>query len=123
MVAKTLDHITEALVRHNSDLLARRYYPPLYRSGVVYRPQGEDVWTDIEGILADGEADCKSLCAYRAAELRHRGEYARCFHLWQLGAKAWNERHPFLYHTLLARQNGQVEDPSAILGMQPIESS
>jgi hypothetical protein len=67
------------------------------------------MWRHALAVLEYGQADCKSLSAYRAAELLRDGEDARVV-VKRTGA-----------HTLHARVrvDGRIEDPSRRLGMKP----
>lgn len=93
--------------------------PPLYSSGIRYVRDGEsnlsDVgpedWQDCVEALSRGEADCKSLACYRAAELRLSG--IRAFAQFR-----WRDRdRGSLYHIVVQLPDGTIEDPSARLGM------
>lgn len=105
----------ECLTLLNLDYLAK--HPDtiaVYESGIEYvRDEiGRERWRSIPYILIDSSADCKSLVAWRVAELRMKGEKAQC------GVRA--EPMPggwMLYHVFVKRANGSIEDPSAILGM------
>ncbi len=56
-------------------------------------------------------SQCDDLAPWRCAELRHQGERARIRIQWK--------RFPNgkLFHIVVRRENGEIEDPSAILGM------
>ncbi len=47
--------------------------PSLYDSGVVYRRETEEVWSDVVNTITAGHEDCDALAAYRAGELLARG--------------------------------------------------
>lgn len=83
-------------------------FPPLYRSGVVYRrePPGEEDWQSATQLLRNGFGDCEDLSAYRAAELRLDGEPATV-------AIRRTKRGSF--HAIVRRADGKLEDPSRIL--------
>lgn len=88
--------------------------PSLYRSGIHYvrDRRGAEQWLTIPWVMARRSGDCKSLAAWRAAELRVKArEDARC---------VWIARRTpqgMLYHVCVARANGRWEDPSLVLGM------
>lgn len=65
--------LLEFLTRHNVRVLERFDLPELYRSGVRYRTESREVWSDALATLARGAEDCDSLCTWRAAELRRQG--------------------------------------------------
>lgn len=111
----TLDLFTEFLTRLNERYLRGHAAPPLYRSGAFYRLQPE-YWLTVPHALTAIQVgmglDCKSLSAWRAAELRVRfGEPARC-----VGSEHVTPEK-VVYHVRVQRGDGRVEDPSAILGM------
>jgi hypothetical protein len=91
--------------------LTARPQAPLYSSGVRYRrePGTRDVWKLPSMTAADGYGDCEDLAAWRAAELRLRGIKATPVFL-PLG-RLGN------WHAVVRWPNGQLEDPSAMLGM------
>ncbi len=84
-------------------------YPPLYASGIVYRREvpGREDWQSADRLLAGGEGDCEDLAAYRTAELRLAGEPARVAIVPTRGGT--------MYHAVVRRANGEIEDPSRIL--------
>lgn len=112
----TLEDLCEMLVRQNERYLRKHpEVPLLYRSGAYYRLQPE-YWLAIPWAILSLRMglglDCKTLAAWRAAELRARaGERATC---------VWSS-HPtpekLVYHVRVRRANGSIEDPSAYLGM------
>lgn len=86
--------------------------PSLYSSGVKYQrePKGREDWLTLPLLLERGVGDCEDLAAARAAELRHAGER---------GARAIVKRvRPGLWHCLVRRADGRLEDPSKKLGMK-----
>ena len=108
------EHIAAALaglVAENVELLrAGRARTPLYSAGVRYqaeqRPREE--WQNREQLFAAKRGDCEDLAAARAAELRAAGEDAR--------AVAYRSR-PDMWHCVVRRGDGTMEDPSRKLGM------
>lgn len=94
--------------------------PKIYQSGVRYHeelaecrtcPIPED-WKSIPYILHDGEGDCEDLACWRVAELLMAGEQAQPTFTHRLIGNR------LMYHILVKRQNGTIEDPSAKLGMR-----
>ena len=59
------------------DRRARRFgsrpLPSLYESGVLYRREEEETWSDYLNLLLQGHEDCDALAAARAGELIARG--------------------------------------------------
>lgn len=90
--------------------------PELYSSGVRYKaePLGLENWRDIPRLLETRLGDCEDLACWRAAELAvRRNVDARPVYRWRVlptGAT--------LYHIVVSLPNGQIEDPSARLGMK-----
>lgn len=98
--------------------------PPLYRAGVVYRPEknqrdtsgrliqyGEE-WQTIPWILFRGYGDCEDLGAWRSAELNARGVRALPhIKIRRLPNGFWRA------HVVVEWPSGRIEDPSAKLGM------
>lgn len=94
----------------DADIKARKL-PPLYASGVRYRREsaGAERWQLPHQTLALGYGDCEDLAGWRAAELRALGE--RC-------TLVFRKSGPRLWHAVVRRANGVIEDPSAALGMR-----
>lgn len=65
--------ILNGLARHNAQLFRRRKLPLLYQSGVVYRREQGEVWSDVVHTYRQGWEDCDALSAVRAGELRALG--------------------------------------------------
>lgn len=107
--------LLDCLIAWNLSWLAFNRAPPLYASGVRYVEDGPGTerWSAIPHVLRKRSADCKSLAAWRAAELLRMGER---------GTKATftckETPQGRLYHVLVYRQDGRVEDPSRTLGMR-----
>ena len=110
--------------------------PGLYDSGVRYRRETEETWSDYRNLLAQGWEDCDALAAARAGELVARGAralgrgdggYADATRLRlttipaQVFMRTRTERgRPGLYHCLVRYRVGATihfDDPSARLGM------
>lgn len=109
-------NLLESLIGANRETLKTRPdIPPLYQSGVRYRnePLGYEWFDDILICLGRGWGDCDDLVAWRIAELREQGELAEIHMVWQPGMQTRTR----LFHVLVRRENGEIEDPSAILGM------
>lgn len=86
--------------------------PLLARSGVRWRePHGAKL-SSIPAVLARGHASCASLSCWRAAELRHAG-YGASPVVRRQGAGEGR----LLYHVVVSRWDGRLEDPSRALGM------
>jgi hypothetical protein len=114
---KKLLWLLEALIKCNMIYLASHPRTPLlYASGVRYQrePRGKEEWQDIPGCLKLMRADCEDLAAWRTAELRHRGIFAKG-HLKWFHSGAVNIT---LYHVQVKLPDGSIEDPSKRLGMK-----
>lgn len=104
----------EACIAANRLYLRQRGAPPLYESGVVYvRQPGQEILRDIPQLLERRGGDCDQLVCWRIAELREQGENATVRILFDP-----SERKLRIFHVQVRRQNGDIEDPSVILGMQ-----
>ena len=107
----TLSAALEGLTATNVVLLGRnRNAPMLYKSGVRYRaePVGKEKWLTVPQVIRAGFGDCEDLAAWRAAELRHAGIPARAVVI---------RSGPKMFHAVVRLPSGQLEDPSAKLGM------
>lgn len=96
-------------------LEANHGFPSLYGSGVRYirDARGREVWRDCVSVYRNRGADCKSLCAWRAAELEIQRVPCQVEII-------WGERDDSglrTYHVRLRTARG-IEDPSRILGMK-----
>lgn len=108
--------VLDALVRVDLAYLSTHNVPELYRSGVRYQnePKGTtEEFAAVPVVLSRGWGDCDDLAPWRVAELQKHGEKARLRIVWH---KKPSGR---LYHIVVRRENGRIEDPSAILGMPP----
>lgn len=85
--------------------------PPLYETGVVYRPEKGEIFRDVYHILEDGCGDCDCLSSWRVAELRIAGVNAHSYIKWRKEIDRW------VYHALVWLPGGRIEDPSLALGM------
>ena len=108
----TLNVLLEALTKVNLIKMRKKRLPPLYESGVVYRkePPGSERWIPAPRVYRAGHGDCEDLAAWRAAELRLAGEKRALAIAVRTGPKMW--------HAVVWRANGVIEDPSRALGMK-----
>lgn len=110
--AYALMALLDCLTRLNQAYLMHNVAPTLYGSGVVYGRT--KIWETIPAVMARGYGDCKSLTAWRIAELRAAG--VDCNPVFR-----WNPRksNPDVldFHILVQRMDGVFEDPSKVLGM------
>lgn len=119
--------ILEALVTVDQIYLRSHKVPPLYRSGVRYqnepvntahlggvdRTHRIEEFAAIPAVIERGWGDCDDLAPWRVAELREHGERAKIRVYW----KRQSNGHR-LYHVVVRRADGTIEDPSAKLGMR-----
>ena len=125
------------LARENVELLTiRPDIPLLYESGVIYRRERDETWSDALNTLAQGWEDCDALSAWRAGELMARGykalssgdggyKRAKRDRLKHIEAEVFlrtraPEGRTGLYHCLVRYRVGKRwyrDDPSARLGM------
>jgi|FLYL01.1.fsa_nt_gi hypothetical protein len=112
---EALEAALEGLTALNAVLIARSRVPipHPYESGVRYRrePRGREDWNHVARLLRLGHGDCEDLAAYLAAWLRiHNAEPARV---------VIRRTGPRLWHAVVQRADGRIEDPSKVLGMRP----
>ena len=114
---ETLTAALEGLTATNAVMMRRAQelggqWPPLYESGIRYVAEPSfgnlQKWPNAAQVLLAGQADCKGLAAWRAAELRLAGEPAIAYAY---------ESGPQRYHAVVRRADGTTEDPSRLLGM------
>ena len=121
---QVLDIILEALVQ--IDLLWLRLNPStprLYKSGVRYFHEGiADEWFSVDEALHEMLADCKGLSAWLVAEYRHYGidPGAKCYKKFAVIDDPTVGKL-VLYHIMVQRSDGTIEDPSRVLGMNKPE--
>ena len=125
-----LARVNARILRENPGL------PGVYESGVVYKRETTETWSDYINLLAQGWEDCDSLAAARAGELLARGaralsrgdggyEEAKRLGLRRIRAEVFlrtrsKPDEPGLYHCLVRYRVGgrwYFDDPSARLGM------
>jgi hypothetical protein len=107
----------ELSTRLNEELLRRRELPPLYGAGVRYQvePPGREDWDPGDIVRARGWGDCEDLAGWRAAELRGAGELDARADTYVSRERPDGSR---VWHAIVVRGDGTLEDPSAHLGMR-----
>lgn len=117
LLALCIREALEALVLVNRLYLRTHHCKPLYESGIRYEeePLGQkyEDFAAVPVIISRGWGDCDDVVSWRIAELRNAGENAKVRLKWQHDAS----KNARMYHVLVRRANGQVEDPSLRLGM------
>jgi hypothetical protein len=113
--AIALNAILEGLINTNIVYLRNRHYPDLYSTEAFYKRTR--VWDSIPGLIYRGYGDCKSLTAYRVAELRMMGLLAVPVFRFKPRANGAKD-----FHILIQTENG-YEDPSRLLGMGADENA
>lgn len=111
-----LRHVLEGLVKVNQYYMMLHNVPALYESGVIYReePDGTtEEFAAIPVVLERKWGDCDDLAPFRCAELRSQGENATIRIIWKKSRISGRR----MYHVIVRRENGDIEDPSAVLGM------
>lgn len=113
---KALLWLLESLVNINRDELRQNRMPPLYAAGVRYKREkpGQENWQDCVTVYKTGEGDCEDLASWRIAELRNNGKRATPYIRWRQDPATGT----FIYHVLVLRADGSLEDPSRKLGMK-----
>jgi len=111
---KDLRFYLNRLVSLNRYLMRTRRVPPLYKSGVFYAREASGAkferWQTCIECMRTRACDCEDLASWRVAELQERGEDAKI--RLSLQSRTW--------HVTVRRANGQIEDPSKILGMETV---
>jgi hypothetical protein len=82
--------------------------PHIRRAGVRYARERGERWQTAPVLLASRRGDCEDLASYHAAFLRARGERA---------VPQLREVRPGLWHVVVRRADGRIDDPSRWLGM------
>ena len=117
ILALVIREALEAVIMANQLYLRLHQVPSLYESGIrdEEEPAGQpyEDFSAIPVVLARGWGDCDDLVSWRIAELRNAGENAKVRLKWAFDPI----RGARMYHVLVRRSNGQVEDPSKRLGM------
>jgi hypothetical protein len=111
--ASCIASFVEALIQVDMLFLRRTPgVPLLYRSGVSYEGGEHDSpWQDVPSLLLTRKGDCKSLVAWRIAELRGQGHQALVHVVYLERARE------DLFHVQVRRPD-KIEDPSRFLGMR-----
>jgi hypothetical protein len=117
--ARVLKGLLDALVVADEAYLAHHRAPRLYASHVVYGRTNE--WERIPDVLMRRSGDCKSLAAWRVAELRKDGIRADAVFRWKRRAKSGvPDFHIVVQRDAYKGPDGKItiwEDPSKVLGM------
>ena len=117
MLALAIKPLLDANVKVNRLYLATNKTPSIYQAGVRYREedprQGYEDFAIVPAIIARGWGDCDDLAPWRVAELQNAGEHAEIRIQWK---KIPNRGK--LFHIVVRRANGSIEDPSRLLGMK-----
>jgi len=130
-----LADIVRALARINMRKMASGRFAPLYDShirwsrtrpyvatecdgDVCHAPERADLWQDRIALEESGEGDCKDLVAVRLAELWLMGDRRADVQV-ILFPDALGPNYD-LYHVVLRRGDGVVEDPSRERGMDQV---
>ena len=124
-LAIAIKALLDAQVLVDSLYLSLHKVPPLYRSGVRYQnepkkwiiqgaPISIEEFACIPVIIQRGFGDCDDLAPWRCAELRRAGEKAKIRITWKTNPVQGGK----LFHIVVRRENGTIEDPSLKLGMR-----
>ena len=113
---KALLFLLESLVNIDRMEIRDNRLRPLYKAGVRYvrEPRGQENWQDIVTLYQQRTGDCEDLACARTAGLRENGKWADPFLRWRLDENTGM----YIYHVLVKRASGKIEDPSRILGMR-----
>lgn len=99
------------------------FLPPLYESGVVFADEvpGVETFALPRTVYGAGFGDCAHLSLWRVAELRNHGEPAGFrIRFPRLDPSDPSQR---IFHVAVRRGNGNLEDPSILLGDFPNASA
>lgn len=106
-----LRDILETMIRAWLPIYATTPLPPLYQSGVIYKPEpNSGEYEDFKSphrTYLDRWGDCDDLVIYRCVELRARGEHATVQWMRAIGTGRM--------HVRVRRGSGAIEDPSIVL--------
>ena len=112
---KALLWLLESMINIGRIELRRNKLPPLYKAGVVYqREEDTEEWKDPVTVWTDGYGDCEDLSIWRCAELRNNHKKCQPYIRYRVDP----ETGMYIYHVMVMRANGALEDPSKILGMR-----
>lgn len=122
LVAPALRILLRAQTEWSEFVLAHFGLPDLYASGMRYQRENygsiypED-WRDPPAMLRAGGGDCEDLATYRVADLHRSGETrSRAVYLERPQPSGQGR----LFHIIVERADGTLEDPSRMLGMTRI---
>jgi hypothetical protein len=117
ILALCIKEALEALILANQLYLRLHHAPALYESGIRYEeePAGQpyEDFSSIPVVISRGWGDCDDVVAWRIAELRQAGESAKVRLKWEPDLT----RAVRMYHVMVRRADGSIEDPSLLLGM------
>jgi hypothetical protein len=107
------------LIALNLDYLRRHTVPPLYQENIYYKRTVE--FEPIPAVQLRGYGDCKSLTAWRIAEYRRAGKFAKPVFRWNPRSDGMYDYHILIF---LGITNGisRHEDPSKVFGMTGAEN-
>jgi hypothetical protein len=112
LMVECLIGINRKWLRRHPETLPFYQYAPKY--SLKSRPMGLDSWQDIPTTIALGTGDCKDFSAWRIAEMREAG-YP------DVGPRVvTREAQGVVVYHVQVRNDIQVEDPSAYLGMPAV---
>jgi hypothetical protein len=118
--AEVLRVLLESLIAVNRVFVRHHTVKSLYRSGVVYGRTRE--WDSIPALMVRGYGDCKSVTAWRIAELREAGITATPVFRFMLRDNGFKDFHILV--KIIDKNNKTIwEDPSKALGMGQNENA
>jgi hypothetical protein len=119
--AECLKALLDCLIACNLSYLRHHAAPKLYEAKIVYGRTQE--WERIPDVIARGYGDCKSLSAWRIAELVHNrvygGQIPKPVFRWSIRPGTTIKD----FHILIQRPDGEWECPSRVLGMGANENA
>ncbi len=111
LLSANIRRVIRAIAECWVEQLKRHPLPPLYKSGVIYKPEPTsnpyEVFSDPYTTYLEGWGDCDDLVIWRIAEVLASGSEAWPVAMRKIGTTR--------YHVAVRLENGDEEDPSIIL--------
>ena len=114
--ASIIDAALEAVTRLDESMIHSGDVPDFDArpKGIIWKPEpkGDEFFDNAQTIIQRGWGDCDDLAPWKAASLRATGE--------DPGAIAKVVKSgPSMYHAIVERSDGAIDDPSVECGMKP----
>jgi hypothetical protein len=117
-IAAVVRLMIEALATANLSQFRSNPFPALDTGAIRYDvEESRELFDDATLVTARRSGDCDDLAAYRLAELWHDGEAGARALVRYVPSLDPRLPAPWLFHALIRRADGTIEDPSRDLGM------